>query len=91
LRQHDLGVVAGEMHGDDLAYLTGRGCPVACLVQCDGVGHWVVVCHADGRQVRYQDPATGPQSVGWSQWLAGWRDVDRLGAVYRQWGVAAWR
>lgn len=91
LRQHGLGVLSGEMHGDDLAYLTGRGCPVACLVQSEGVGHWVVVCSADGRVVRFQDPAAGPKALPWPQWLATWRDVDRLGAIYRQWGVAAWR
>lgn len=84
-------MLSGEFHGDDLAYLTGRGAPVACLVQSEGVGHWVVVSSADGRVVRYQDPAEGPKVLPWPAWLARWRDVDRLGAIYRQWGVAAWR
>lgn len=91
LRQHGLSVLSGEMHADDLAYLTGRGAPVACLIQLQGVGHWVVVASADGRLVRYQDPAQGPKALTWRKWLSVWRDVDRLGAIYRQWGISAWR
>jgi ABC-type bacteriocin/lantibiotic exporter with double-glycine peptidase domain len=80
---------AGEMDWRDLAYHTGRGRPVACLVQLDdGGGHWVAVWAASSRRVRWQCPTHGPQQATPAEFVRGWWDWDRAGVDYRCWGVA---
>jgi hypothetical protein len=65
--------------------------PVICLVQRGGVGHWVVAGRVTQRRAHYQCPSIGPGSQGRTTFMNAWRDVDRLGAVYRQWAIVAWR
>ena len=56
-----------------------------------GVGHWIVAGHVTQRRAHYQCPSIGPDSQGRTTFMNAWRDVDRLGAVYRQWAIVAWR
>ncbi len=90
LRKLGLHVASGEMTWEDLVYFTQTR-PVICLVTYDKVGHWVVAAGLKDRKMYYQDPSSGPRSLGKRKWLEHWKDIDRLGATYRQWGIAAWR
>lgn len=90
LRAHDLRVTSGSATFDDLRHWT-QNRAVLCLIQCDGVGHWVAVARATHRRVSYQCPSEGPKLEKRADWMARWRDVDRLGAVYHQWSICAWR
>lgn len=90
LRKLGLHVLSGEMTWYDLVYFTQTR-PVICLINSDGIGHWVVAAGIKDGRMHYQDPSDGPKHLGKKKWLDIWRDVDRLGAVYRQWGIAAWR
>lgn len=90
LRKLGLHVVSGEMTWEDLVYFTQTR-PVICLVTYDKVGHWVVAAGLKDRKMYYQDPSSGPRSLGKRKWLERWKDIDRLGATYRQWCIAAWR
>lgn len=87
-RRLRLPVVAGEMDWADLAYHTGRGRPVACLVRLDGSGHWVAVWSASSRRVRWHCPTNGPSEASPAAFRRGWWDWDRAGVDYRCWGVA---
>ena len=88
LRKLHLHVISGEMLWDDLVYFTQTR-PVICLVTFDSIGHWVVASGLKDRRMHYHDPSLGAQSLGKRKWLEVWKDVDRLGAVYRQWGITA--
>jgi ABC-type bacteriocin/lantibiotic exporter with double-glycine peptidase domain len=90
LRKLGLHVLSGEMTWNDLIYCTQTR-PVICLITLDNVGHWVVASGIKDGRMHYQDPSEGPCSLGKKKWHDVWRDIDRLGAVYRQWGIAAWR
>lgn len=88
LRRLGLHVLSGEMTWSDLSYLTQTR-PVICLVTLNRVGHWVVASGIKDSRMHYQDPSDGPQSLGKRKWLECWREIDRLGAMYRQWGISA--
>jgi ABC-type bacteriocin/lantibiotic exporter with double-glycine peptidase domain len=90
LRAHGLLVLSGSATWGDLRHWT-QNRPVICLVQRGGVGHWVVTGHVTQRRAHYQCPSIGPDSQGRTTFMNAWRDVDRLGAVYRQWAIVAWR
>jgi ABC-type bacteriocin/lantibiotic exporter with double-glycine peptidase domain len=90
LRKLGLHVLSGEMSWQDLAYFTQTR-PVICLITLDNVGHWVVASGLKDGKLHYQDPSGGPRSLGKKKWHDVWCDIDRLGAIYRQWGIAAWR
>jgi ABC-type bacteriocin/lantibiotic exporter with double-glycine peptidase domain len=90
LRKLGLHVLSGEMTWNDLAYFTQTR-PVICLVTLDSVGHWVVSSGIKDRKMHYQDPSLGPSSLGKRKWLEVWKEIDRLGASYRQWGITAWK
>jgi ABC-type bacteriocin/lantibiotic exporter with double-glycine peptidase domain len=90
LRKLGLHVLSGEMTWNDLVYFTQTR-PVICLITYAGVGHWVVASGIKDGKMHYQDPSGGPLYVGKKKWHEMWRDIDRLGAVYRQWGITAWR
>lgn len=90
LRSSSIHVESGSLTLASLAHHTGQGWPVICLIQLDGIGHWVVVEKANLRTVTYQCPARGPSRLSSSQWLKAWGDIDRLGARYHQWGIVAW-
>lgn len=87
-RRLRLPVLSGEMDAADLAYHTGRGRPVAALVQLDGCGHWVTVYRATGRRVRWHCPAAGPRQATPAAFRRDWWDWDRHGIRYRCFGVA---
>lgn len=91
LRAAGLGVQSGEMTWDDLRHHTAAGRPVVCLVNANGVGHYVVCGGIDCGRARIQDPAAGPVEIGRSAFLSSWRDVDRWGVHYRQFGIASYR
>jgi hypothetical protein len=90
LRKLGLHVLSGEMTWNDLVYFTQTR-PVICLITHDGVGHWVVASGIKDGKMHYHDPSNGPLYMGKKKWHETWSDIDRLGAVYRQWGIAAWR
>ena len=91
LRAAGLGVQSGEMTWDDLRHHTSSGRPVVCLVNADGVGHYVVIGAIDCGRARLQDPAAGPVEISRRAFIPTWRDVDRWGAHYRQFGLTAYR
>ncbi len=91
LRNAGLGVVSGEMDWVDLRHHTGLGRPVACLIQHNGCGHWVVVRGAAYGKVHCLCPAEGEIVLSWSQFDRLWVDVCRDGTRYHQWGVVAWK
>jgi len=90
LRAHDLRVMSGSATWDDLRHMT-QNRAVICLIQCDGVGHWVVAGRVTHRRISYQCPSAGPVCESRADWMARWRDVDRLGATYHQWAICGWR
>ena len=92
LRQIGLRVQAGSFTVENLDWLTSSGRPVVCLTTpAHGIGHYVVVAGIDGQTIHYQCPTEGPSRSGLRTWLKCWREVDRLGATYHQWGISAWR
>lgn len=91
LRHMGLGVIAGEMTIDDLRLQSQLGRPVICLVTRSGVGHYIVSAGVDCGRIKYQCPADGPCTISRSKFILSWRDVDRLGATYHQFGMAVWR
>lgn len=86
LRSAGMGVAAGEMCIDDLRHYGKTGRPVIAIVR----NHYVVVQGVHRGRVYYQDPEHGPQSVRESEWSEWWRDNDRMGTEYLQWGIVAW-
>jgi ABC-type bacteriocin/lantibiotic exporter with double-glycine peptidase domain len=90
LRKLGLHVLSGEMTWNDLVYFTQTR-PVICLITLDSIGHWVVASGIKDGRMHYQDPSEGPKNLGKKKWHDVWKDIDRLGAVYRQWGITAWR
>lgn len=92
LRGLGLLVLSGSMTLDDLARLTKTFRPVVCLITpSHGVGHYVTVSGVGSGKVWFQDPTNGPAFVPIPEWKTQWLEVDRLGADYHQWGIAAWR
>jgi ABC-type bacteriocin/lantibiotic exporter with double-glycine peptidase domain len=83
-------VLSGEMDVATLRALCGQGWPVACLIQSEGVGHWVVVRGVARGKVHFMDPADGFRSLPESSWQSSWVDTDRRGTVYRGHGLAVW-
>jgi len=91
LRHIGWGVIAGEMTIDDLRHHATLERPTICLITRAGVGHYVVVGGIDCGRIHVQCPADGPLTTSRAKFLAAWRDVDRLGAVYHQFGLAIWK
>lgn len=90
LRCQGCRVQSGEMTIADLRHHTNEGRPVLCLIHDFG-GHWVVVTGALWGSVSYHCPLYGPQVRTPKLWSANWYDVDRYGAEYRGFGIAAWK
>ena len=90
LRAHQLHVASGSIRWEELQHIT-QSIPVLALVTKEKIGHWVVVGGLDQNIVHYQCPSEGPCRSGKRTWLKSWRDVDRLGAVYHQWIIYAWK
>ena len=90
LRAHSLMVCSGSLHWDMLGPLSKKT-PVLALVTSGGIGHWVVVAGVENGFVYYQCPSNGHERLGRKAWIGRWRDVDRLGAIYHQWIIAAWK
>ncbi len=94
-RAGGLKVVSGEMSLAILEALLDAGVAVDCLVRVDGggywVGHWVTAVRIDDvrDRVRLMDPSVGWRWEGVESFLGSWQDVNRSGAVYDRWGVAA--
>ena len=92
LRQLGLSVLAGSMTMEDLENCTDTGRPVICLITPEhGVGHYVVVGGTDERFVYYACPTHGALIMTRVKFDSCWHEVDRLGAKYKRWGIAAWR
>jgi ATP-binding cassette subfamily C protein len=86
LRRQGLHVVAGEMDHLDLKSHGKRLRPVICVTQ----GHYLCVLGVYYNVVHLHDPESGYQEIQLADFLPSWRDHDRLGASYTQWGIAAW-
>jgi ABC-type bacteriocin/lantibiotic exporter with double-glycine peptidase domain len=90
LRDAGFGVLSGEMDVQSLQDFTGRGWPAACLIQREGVGHWVV-CHDVRRGgVFLMDPADGFIRLREAEFVSRWRDSDRRNTPYVQFGIVPW-
>lgn len=90
LRLAKLSVLSGHMDLELVGHLTGRGRPVGCLVQREGVGHWVCVRGVLRRRVYFFDPLDGDASEPAAAFRARWSDADRFGVRYDCFGVSAW-
>lgn len=90
LRDAGLGVLSGEMDVQSLRDFTVRGWPVACLIQRDGTGHWIMVTGVRYRMVHFMDPADGFTKVGEAEFVARWRDSDRRHTPFIQYALVAW-
>lgn len=77
-------VQSGEMAVSDLRWHTQQGRPVIVVVR----GHYVVAAGVAYNRVVVQDPLNGLRRISVPLFLGSWREVDRLGAVYRQFGIA---
>jgi ABC-type bacteriocin/lantibiotic exporter with double-glycine peptidase domain len=85
-------VLAGSMAWTDLEQFTTIGRPVICLTTpAHGIGHYVVVAGVQASTVHYQCSTEGPCRSGKRTWMRSWHEVDRLGAIYHQWGICVWR
>jgi len=82
-------VLMGSLTVDLLRDLTKRGIPVACLIQMDGCGHWVVVSGVRRGKVHFQCPLRGPSAVPIAQWETDWIDSHWSGGQFHQFGIAA--
>lgn len=91
LRGLGLRVISGEMDMGDLWHHTESSRPVICLLSRDGVGHYVVVSGLHEGSVHFQCPSEGPSRMRTTAWRRCWTEIDRLGAVYRGWGIAVHR
>lgn len=89
LRACGLSVVSGPMRVGDLKHYTASGRPVVCLIQFDGVGHWVAVAGVVRGRVHFQDPVGGPRVLRAAEWEKLWHDTHGHGTVYRRWAVVA--
>lgn len=82
--------VAGNMLIEDLKLHHSLGRPVICVIQSDGVGHYVVSSGVRRNQVHYQCPTYGLCKKNAYEFLTKWYDYDSDGNEFRQWGVAVW-
>lgn len=83
LRKIGRHVVSGEMTIEDLRYFTKSGRPVIAVVN----GHYVVVAGLTRARVCYQDPLVGPMRCRIKDFAGWWREADRLGVTYNQFGI----
>lgn len=87
LRKAGHHVVSGEMTLDDLRHFTRSRRPVIAVVN----GHYVVVGGVDwsrGWKIGYQDPCHGFMKAKWVDFQGWWKEADRLGVTYNQFGIA---
>lgn len=87
LRASGFGVLSGSMNVDLLKSLTGAGYPVACLVQYDECGHWVLVGEVRRNRIKMLCPVRGIISQSVSEWSLNWVDTHWLGGVFHNWGT----
>lgn len=83
-------VISGSWTVDLLKSVTKSGVPVVCLVQMDGIGHWVVVKGVQRNRVYSQCPANGPTSTIIEQWDREWVDYHHSGSTYDRYGIAVY-
>jgi predicted double-glycine peptidase len=81
---------SGSFTADHLKAVTACGTPVACLVQSEGTGHWVVVRGVVRGKVYFMDPDCGLSAMPLPKWESVWIDSDRRGTVFRRHGLAVW-
>lgn len=84
LRQAGHCVVAGEMTLEDLRHFTRSRRPVIAVVN----GHYVVVAGVERLKVGYHDPLSGFMRCKMGDFLGWWKEADRLGVTYNQFGIA---
>lgn len=82
--------ITGNMLIEDLKLHHSLGRPVICVIQSDGVGHYVVSRGVRRNQVHYQCPTHGICQKNAHEFLTKWYDYDSDGNEFRQWGVAVW-
>lgn len=87
LRASGFDVLSGSMTVPILKGLVNEGYPVACLIQFEDVGHWVMVGQISRGRVRYYCPVRGLVAEPVPQWNANWHDCHLLGGEYRRWGT----
>lgn len=85
LRMLGCDVLSGEMDVTDLKYHISRNRPVIAAVK----NHYVVVKGVGRGRVHYQDPTQGPVKATIDDFVGWWKETDRLGVVYRCFGIAA--
>jgi ABC-type bacteriocin/lantibiotic exporter with double-glycine peptidase domain len=82
-------VHSGSFNVQQLKSHTRIGYPVACLVQFEQTGHWVLVSGVERGKVHFNCPIRGKVSQPVSEWNKNWRDIHWLGCEYRNWGTCA--
>lgn len=87
-RQMGLPVLSGQMDPALLRYFADTGRPVICLIQHNGIGHYVVSAGVLRNSIYYQCPVEGPGVMKSSDFLDIWHDTDRFGTQFRCFGIA---
>jgi ABC-type bacteriocin/lantibiotic exporter with double-glycine peptidase domain len=82
-----LNVTAGEMSLEDVRHHTRARRPVVLVVN----EHYVVAVRVARGKVLLMDPQQGYADTPVEDVEAIWRDETRHGAVYDQYGIAAWQ
>ena len=90
LRDAGFGVLSGELDVQSLRDFTRRGWPVACLIQREGVGHWIVVTGVLRGFVHFMCPADGHTRLRAADFVSRWRDSDRRNTPYIQFAIVPW-
>lgn len=87
-RQMGLPVISGQMDPGLLRYFADTGRPVICLIQHNGVGHYVVSAGVLRGSIHYQCPVEGLLTVKINEFLDIWHDTDRFGTNFTCFGIA---
>ncbi len=86
-RSRGLQCLSGNMSIPNVRHLVHEGCPVIAATR----GHWVVIGGIQKKKVFYHDPINGPESRAFDDFCEWWRDQDRHGNLWNQFGIAAWK
>lgn len=91
LRRTGFWVQLGSMTVDDLKHHASLYRPVICLIQQSNIGHYVVSAGVWRGKVYFMNPSNGEiEKMSFKDFEKVWIDVDKTGALYSQFGIAAW-
>ena len=87
-RQLGIPVFSGQFDVPLLRHCQATGRPVICLIQREGIGHYVVSAGVFRGTVHYQCPTDGPLVAKAGNFMESWHDADRFGTHFKCFGIA---